>query len=390
MPLRPGSRALFLLWSAAAALRVTMLSLPPLLPSIHRDLRLSETLVGALSALPVLLLAVAAVWGSLLVARVGARRALILGLCVVAAAGALRGLGTSTLVLFLMTFFMGVGIAVSQPTLPSLARAWFNTRSSLATAVYGNGFLVGEIVAASLTVPFILPLVLGSWQLAFAWWSIPVALAAIALAVFSSHEEAAADAARVRWWPDWKSARTWRIGLILGCASSAYFGCNAFLPDYLRATHHGGLIGAALTSVNLSQFPASFVVGAFPHLVVARRWPVVAVGVAVLVGVSAFYLGGVWVIVSAGVIGFSTATVFVLTIALPPLLTDKDDVHRLSAAIFTITYACPFVISFAGGAIWDATGIPFTVFLPIAATGIAMIVLVVGLNLPAWSETRLA
>jgi MFS transporter, CP family, cyanate transporter len=81
------------------------------------------------------------------------------------------------------------------------------------------------------------------------------------------------------------------------------------------------------------------------------------------------------------VLGFSTATVFVLTIALPPLLVEEHDVHRLSAAIFTITYACPFVISLVGGAVWDVTGVPYTAFLPIAATGFLMICLVIGLDL---------
>ncbi|MDQ2741148.1 MAG: hypothetical protein M3Z66_02445 [Chloroflexota bacterium] len=81
-------RHFLLLWLAANALRMTLLAVPPLLPAIHRDLHLSETLVGILSGLPVLLLAVAAVFGSLVIARVGARRALVLGLLLVAVAGA--------------------------------------------------------------------------------------------------------------------------------------------------------------------------------------------------------------------------------------------------------------------------------------------------------------
>lgn len=386
--LRTSFTTLLILWLSAAALRVTILCFPPLLPAVHRDLRLTETLVGVLSALPVLLLAVASVWGSLLVARVGARRALIFGLCLVAGAGALRGAGTSTPVLFLMTLVMGVGVAVSQPTLPSLTREWFPARSTFATAVYSNGFLIGEIVAAALTAPLVLPLVAGSWQLAFTVWSIPVAFTAGALWILTSHRGRDVAAPPMRWWPDWHSARTWRLGLILGCASASYFGSNAFLPDYLRATHHAGLIAAALTSVNLSQLPASLVTAAFPRNMVARRWPVVVAGALTLISAAGFMLGGVWVVIFAGILGFSTATVFVLTIALPPLLVGEHDVHRLSAAIFTITYACPFVISLIGGAVWDSTGVPYTSFLPIAATGVIMIGLVYGLDLSAATSRR--
>ena len=93
---------LALLWLAGNDLRLTVLAVPPVLPAIHHDLHLSETLVGALTALPVLLLAAAAVPGSLLVARLGARRALILGLLVVGLAGAARGVGGAAPVLFAM------------------------------------------------------------------------------------------------------------------------------------------------------------------------------------------------------------------------------------------------------------------------------------------------
>ena len=102
-----------------------------------------------------------------------------------------------------------------------------------------------------------------------------------------------------------------------------------------------------------------------------------------MVSAAGFWLGGVWVVVFAGLLGFCTATIFVLTIALPPLLVPEHDVHRLSAAIFTITYACPFVISLIWGAVWDSTGEPYTAFLPIGATGLLMIALVWHLDLSA-------
>ncbi|MDQ2742817.1 MAG: MFS transporter, partial [Chloroflexota bacterium] len=128
-------RHFLLLWLAANALRMTLLAVPPLLPAIHRDLHLSETLVGILSGLPVLLLAVAAVFGSLVIAHLGARRALVLGLVLVAVAGACRGVGSTTAILFAMTFAMGLGVAVSQPAMPALVRQWFPDRIGQATAV---------------------------------------------------------------------------------------------------------------------------------------------------------------------------------------------------------------------------------------------------------------
>jgi CP family cyanate transporter-like MFS transporter len=280
-----------------------------------------------------------------------------------------------------MTTVMGIGVAVSQPTLPSLVRKWTPHRTGTATAIYANGLLVGEILAASLTTPLVLPLVGHRWEWAFVAWSIPVAMTAGAVMTFSMHDDVTARIAGVRWWPDWRSALTWRLGLILGCASAAYFGSNAFIPDYLKATHHAALIPAALTVLNLVQLPASIVVALVPGVLVARRWPLLCAGVGMLAAALGYQMGSGWVIAWAGIMGLSSAGVLVLTLALPPLLAGEHDVHRLTAAIFTITYLCPFVASLLGGAIWDETGVPFTAFLPVAVAGALMIALLAGLDL---------
>ena len=64
--------ALILLWLAGNSLRLPILAIPPVLALIQADLRLSGTEIGVLTGLPVILFAVAAVPGSLLIARVGA------------------------------------------------------------------------------------------------------------------------------------------------------------------------------------------------------------------------------------------------------------------------------------------------------------------------------
>ncbi|HLJ66578.1 MAG TPA: MFS transporter [Chloroflexota bacterium] len=362
---------------------MTVLAVPPLLPAIHHDLGLDEKLVGALTGLPVLLLAVGSVFGSLLVARLGARRALISGLCLLGVAGAARGLGPNTALLFVMTIAMGVGIAVSQPALPSLVRAWLPDRTGLATAVFSNGFLVGEILAAALTGAVVLPLVAHHWEPALALWSIPVLVTAAIVAFGSAHRPKEPSARRHAWWPDWRGGLTWRLGLVFGGASAAYFGSNAFIPDYLKATHHAALIPAALTSLNLSQLPASVVAGLIPRRVIARRWPLIAAGAVTGVSALGFGLGGIWVVAWAATMGLASASIFVLTLALPPLLAGIEDVHRLTAGILTITYSCPFVASLLGGAAWDASGMPVMPFLPVAGAGVMIVAISWRLDLSA-------
>ena len=60
-----------LLWLAGNGLRMTILAVPPLIPLIHDEFQMSETEVGTLASLPVVLFACAAVPGSMLIARFG-------------------------------------------------------------------------------------------------------------------------------------------------------------------------------------------------------------------------------------------------------------------------------------------------------------------------------
>src|SRR5207248_10184614 len=143
-------------------------------------LALSQAQVGALTSLPVLLFSFAAVPGSLLIARFGAFRVVLAGTVLTAVGSALRGAAPDAGLLFAATFAMGVGIAILQPSLPSVVREWVPHRIALGTAVYSNGLLMGEALAASLTIPLVLPAVGNDWRLALVAWSVPVLALAVA------------------------------------------------------------------------------------------------------------------------------------------------------------------------------------------------------------------
>src|SRR5512143_3916405 len=81
---------LSLLWLAGLAMRLPLLVVPPVLPLIHDDLRMSETQVGALIGMPLTMFALAAIPGSLLIARFGAMRIAVAGLFLTALAAASR------------------------------------------------------------------------------------------------------------------------------------------------------------------------------------------------------------------------------------------------------------------------------------------------------------
>src|SRR5215467_13604955 len=109
---------LMLLWLAGVALRLTIFAVPPVIPLIHDGLHLNATQIGILTGLPSLLFAIAAVPGSLLIARLGVRAALVAGLAVNAVGGALRGVIPDANWLYALTIVMGAGVAVMQVTMP--------------------------------------------------------------------------------------------------------------------------------------------------------------------------------------------------------------------------------------------------------------------------------
>ena len=359
---------LFLLWLAGIDLRLTILALPPVLPLIHRDLELSEKAVAVLTGLPVLLFAIVAIPGALLITRLGARRTLVASLVAVAVSSACRGFGPSIPMLFGMTLVMGAGIAIMQPAMPSLVNDWFRDRAGLATAVYANGLLIGEALAAAFTLPVLLPLVGGSWPLSFVIWAVPVLVTAALVAEAARPQTARPTRAGRLWWPDLRDRNTWALGLLSAASATIYFGANAFLPDFLYAAGTPELVGPCLTSLNVGQLPSSILLLLFAKRLSGRKAPLVTAGIGSLLGLALFAAGGAAAeIAGAGLIGLTAAFALILTLALPVIIGDPNTVHRLAAGMFAIGHSIAFAVSLIGGVIWDATGSSVAASLPVLA-----------------------
>ncbi|EKS39974.1 CynX/NimT family MFS transporter [Afipia clevelandensis] len=367
IPQRSSSfKALLLLWLAGNGLRLTILAIPPVLALIIVDLKLSGTQVGILNAIPVSLFALVAVPGSLLIARVGAVPALIIGLLIAAAGSALRGFASDPWMLYITTVVMAAGIAVMQPSLPPTVRQWVPDRIGFATAVYTNGLLCGEIFPVALA-GFLLPLLAGSWRASLVLWSIPLVAIAVVIFLLQPGGKSAPVSRHHLWMPDWRDPLLWKVGIIMSAANQLYFCTNAFLPGYLLQTGRTDLIGPALTALNVGQLPASFILLAMASRWERKKWPLlaaVAIGLTGIAGMLSF--SGSWgVVTSAALIGFACAVTLTLVLALPALLVAPDDVPRMSAGVFTLGYGFAMVMSILGGIAWDISGKAVFAFLPV-------------------------
>lgn len=366
--------ALFLLWLAGNGLRLTILAIPPVLALIILDLKLSGTEVGILNAIPVFLFALVAIPGSLLIARVGAVPALIIGLLIAAAGSALRGLTSDTIVLYITTVVMAAGIAVMQPAMPPIVRQWVPRQIGFATAVYTNGLLFGEIFPVLLAA-VILPVVGGSWRASLVLWSIPLVVIALVIFWFQPGGKSAPVSRPRQWMPDWRDPLLWKLGLMMSTSNQLYFCSNAFLPGFLLHTERTDLIGPALTALNVGQLPASFILLVMSSRWERKKWPLIGgavIGLAAIAGV--LFATSLWgVLAAAAFIGFSCAVVLTLVLTLPALLVASDDVPRMSAGVFTIGYGIAMLISIIGGIAWDASGNPAFAFIPIAIATLPVI-----------------
>lgn len=370
-------------------LRTVILGVPPVLPLVQGDLDLSHTALGLLTALPVLVMGGLALPAGLLAGRIGGRASVALGLALLAAGAVLRAVLPAALPLFIFTALLSLGIAIAQTAVPVLARQWFPRQIGLVSALYTDGLIAGEAIAAGITAPLMAAL-LGrdNWEATFVLWSLPVALTLVLWLLLAPAAPATAprptpgarptprgaDGKRTR-------ASALHLGALLGSGSLIYFGMNGWIATYNQARHVPGLTPAALAILNAAQLPVSLGVTLAAQRLAGRGGPFIAAGAIVALAIAGWVFGPaelepLW----AAVLGGSSALAFTLGIALPALLARRAEVARLTGLTLTISYGLAFLGPLLGGVLWDLTGVPAMAFLPVAGAALALIVL--GARLP--------
>jgi len=367
------------LFLAGITLRMTILAMPPVIPLVHDELRLSETQVGLLVGLPLALFAIAAVPGSLLIARIGTQRAVLVGMVIAGVASGARGAAIDVWTLYAAAIATGLGVAIMQPGMPTLVREWLPGRVALGTIAYTSGMLGGATVSSATTIPYVLPALGGSWRADMVFWAVPALLIAPAFYLLSparSDRQTAPIPTGGRWWPDWSRPLLWLLGLTLGCNNSAFFGTNAFLGDYLASQGKAALFGPAVAWLNGMQMAAPFILLVMADRLERRAWPFLVFGPLLLAAFVTFIFAqsNVAILVAAGLVGLTTAMTFPPALALPALLSAPVDVSRTSAGMFTISYTFGIAVPTICGALWDLTGRPWTAFLPLCVCAVTLIV----------------
>jgi CP family cyanate transporter-like MFS transporter len=370
-----------LLWLAGVYLRIPVLVAPPLAPFISDELALTQALTGALTTLPILMLAIGSMPGSLAIARIGPRNTLALAMVIMVIGSAGRGLMPDTLTLMIASAVMGIGVSMMQPSLPALLPRWLEPHHlALGSAIYMNGMLMGEFIGAGITLPVLMPLLDNSWRATLVAWSLPALL--VAAALFLPKRDRAKPVRKVAWLPDWHNPLTLRIGLLLGLSGSLFFGLNAYMGNLLQHQGQFDKLPDALFWYNLAQVFASLIMLKMARYWVGRRGVIATLASISLLGaIGAVMLTGWWSIVSATLMSLVAGMLLILLVAIPPLVVSSAETGRLSAGTFLVGYTVAFCVPMLGGVVADWTGDARHALMLMITYGLLVLPLAFTLNL---------
>jgi CP family cyanate transporter-like MFS transporter len=339
-------------------LRIAVVTVPPVIDEIERDLGLSSAAAGLLTTVPVLCFGLLAPAVPPLTRRFGAERVLLAALVPVAAGLLVRG-AEFVPTLFLGTILAGAGIAIGNVVVPVVVRGHFGARTGPLLGVYVGAMGVGAALAAGLTVPLARAFG-GRWSIALAIWAVPAVVAAAVLALALQRDErptaARGGIGHIR--SLLRDPLAWQVTLFMGLQSLVFYSGLAWLPSILRDEgYDADAAGLALTIYALAGIPASLVV---PWLADWMRDQRALAVVAALLDAAAIAgllaapdAAFVWAVVFANGQGAAFGLALTLIVLRSP---DERRASELSALAQSVGYTIAATGPFALGVLHDATG----------------------------------
>jgi CP family cyanate transporter-like MFS transporter len=235
----------------AVNLRVSFVSVGPVLANISGDLGLTSAAAGFLTGLPLIAFAVFSPLAPALASRLGLDRALWMSLLFLAAGIVLRSLPVPGFI-WAGTALIGLAIAFLNVLVPSLVKRDFPANVSRVTGSYTATQAAFAAMGAAVVVPVAQTSTAG-WRLALGIW---VGLAIIAMAVLvpwlRRHRSGTVAAAKpeVSFRSPWASALGWQVTVFMGLQSIAFYVLMAWLPTIEQSRG----VSAATAGIHLSVF----------------------------------------------------------------------------------------------------------------------------------------
>lgn len=345
----------------AANLRTPIIALGPVVYFVQQDLGISSSLLGLVSALPVLCFALFSPLAPPLARRFGVDEVLIGALVVLLGGIALRALWPTEAGLLLGTVLLSMAIAMGNVLLPSVVKLNFPLRVGLMTGVFSAVMSLSAGLASGLAVPLAQrhgwPFALGVWGwitlLALAAWLAVRGLRGRQLLKATPVPGEAAVPVRV-----WRSKLAWSISLFMGLQSLMYYTLASWLPAILISKGitptDAGWYGSIMQWVGL---PAVFAVSVLAEKMANPQPLALTVALCNVVGVLGIWLlPGGWMWPCVVLVGVGASGVFSLSLMFFNLRTDNAaEAARLSAMAQSVGYLVAAAGPLGAGILFDLT-----------------------------------
>ncbi|MDT7828790.1 MFS transporter [Pricia sp. S334] len=336
-----------------------MASVGPLIEDIRAATGLSNTLLGVLTTLPLLMFGVVSTLTPLFTRRFGIGGTLWGAMALLAIGIGIRSL-TWMPALYFGTFLFGIAIAFGNVLLPGLTKRNFASNSGFITSMYSSVMAVGASLAAGVSVPLAQNAGLG-WRGSLAVWSI---LALIAFFVWMPQVSRLTRARAKQSYRDamkslGKSRLAWKVALFMGLQSMTFYVILAWLPSILQGRGYDPSFSGWMLS--LSQ--ATGILGSLivPFVAGKKRdqrgivWFLMLVEIVGLVGLLLPDIG--WIALWVSLIGFVLGGTFGLALLFIVLRShNAESATELSGMAQSIGYLVAATGPMIFGSIFDLSG----------------------------------
>jgi MFS transporter, CP family, cyanate transporter len=178
---------LFGLWLAYFSFGAIIASIAPLVEAIQADLALSYSAMGSIMGAWQLVYIVAALPAGMLLDRLGARLALLLGIALIAASAAGRAFADDYWSLLIAVMLFGVGGPIISSGAPKVVTDIFaGSGRGLAMGIYMTGPTLGGVAALTLTHSVLMPAFDDDWRAVMLLWGALAAFATLSWIVLAT------------------------------------------------------------------------------------------------------------------------------------------------------------------------------------------------------------
>ncbi len=219
----------------AINLRPALASVGPLVSTIRESTGLSNSMLGLLTALPLLAFGVVSMLTTLFTKRFGMAATLAGALLLITIGILVRSIDFIP-ALYIGTILSGIGIAFGNVLLPSLVKRNFESNSGLITSLYSGVMAIGAATAAGISVPLAQNEVWG-WRGALGVWAL---LSFAAFFIWLPQIWRIKKAKKHRNFLKamkhlTRSALAWKVAIFMGLQSFAFYVILAWVPDILQS-----------------------------------------------------------------------------------------------------------------------------------------------------------